>query len=138
MNSKNVCPVCGFEREEECLKCGWIRDDYAEEMKNEVSYENLLTLEQAIECYKAFGRTKSKLKKVQTDFSDKRCPVCGKTEFTHWNSDEICPVCGWTNDGFSRKYPDEWGGENSVSLTRARENYVKYGNFYGKGYSEEA
>ena len=134
MKNGYLCPVCGSQREDECPKCGWIRDDFAEEMKNEVSYDNLLTLEQAIGCYEQFGRVKSRLKKVKKDYSDTMCPVCGKTKFNHYNSDEICPVCRWTNDGYSRAYPDEWGGENSVSLNRARENYAKYGNFYGKGY----
>jgi hypothetical protein len=57
------------------------------------------------------------------------CNCCGFLTLTDpaLGSYEICPVCLWEDDAVQNEDPDFAGGANSVSLTEARENYVRFG-----------
>ena len=49
------------------------------------------------------------------------CPVCGNKR-----GDSItdkCGHCGWANDPYMEEHPNEDGGENSISLLRAKKAY---------------
>lgn len=48
------------------------------------------------------------------------CPVCGRYEFSGYDSYEICPVCDWQDDSFQEEFPDECGCANNNSLNEAR------------------
>lgn len=48
------------------------------------------------------------------------CPVCGRHEFSGYDSYEICPVCDWQDDSFQEEFPDEGGCANNNSLNEAR------------------
>ena len=45
-----------------------------------------------------------------------KCPVCGKTVFSEYNSYEICEVCGWEDETSSERYPEEESIANGCSL----------------------
>lgn len=53
------------------------------------------------------------------------CPVCGKHNFSEYDSYEYCPECGWQDDGFQESEPDFEGGANDMSLLQAKEAYKK-------------
>lgn len=54
-----------------------------------------------------------------------KCPVCGKYEFENIDDYDVCPFCNWENDDYQRRYPDEDGGANRMSLNQAREAWKK-------------
>ena len=51
------------------------------------------------------------------------CPVCGKQEFSEYDSFEFCHNCGWQDDSIQEEEPDFSGGANDMSLNEAREAY---------------
>lgn len=57
------------------------------------------------------------------------CPCCGALTLEANYDFEICPVCFWEDDGQNDADADEVrGGPNgALSLTVARENYVRIG-----------
>ena len=57
------------------------------------------------------------------------CPCCGHKTLSNNNTlfHEICPVCFWENDPLQNKNPEYSGGANRVCLSKAKENYKKYG-----------
>lgn len=57
------------------------------------------------------------------------CPCCGNKTMSQpdYGSFEICPVCYWEDDSVQFEDPDYFGGANSVSLNKARENYLRIG-----------
>lgn len=57
------------------------------------------------------------------------CPCCGfatLTDSIDW-SYEICPLCFWENDPVQRGDASYIGGDNSISLLQARENFIRFG-----------
>lgn len=67
-----------------------------------------------------------KITQIGTD--ETLCPVCGEHHFEGVGFDEICPVCDWEDDGYQRRYPDEDGCANLISLNEARRRWKKYRN----------
>jgi hypothetical protein len=57
------------------------------------------------------------------------CPCCHFLTLPSRGGDEICPVCFWHDDGQDdHDANDVRGGPNySLSLTKARENFVRLG-----------
>ena len=53
------------------------------------------------------------------------CPVCGKHEFSRYDSMQICPVCNWFDDALMIAEPDYNGGLRKMSLNQAREAYSR-------------
>ena len=53
----------------------------------------------------------------------RKCPVCGKHEFSSWNSYEICPECGWEDDSMQEVTPDDDLGANGMSLNEYKAKY---------------
>ena len=57
------------------------------------------------------------------------CPCCGfltldeEPPGTH----DICPVCFWEDDYVQFLNPTSGGGANNISLSEARQNFVKIG-----------
>ena len=57
--------------------------------------------------------------------SEEACPCCRHmTDPGDW---EICRVCYWENDPSQRRYPDQPGGANRVSLRQGQANFVEFG-----------
>lgn len=56
-----------------------------------------------------------------------KCPCCGYFTLEEEGSYDVCPVCFWEDDTSQTRDPDMAGGANKVSLSDARENYLKYG-----------
>lgn len=58
-----------------------------------------------------------------------RCPCCRFKTLYGRQGFEMCPVCWWEDDGQDDQDADTVrGGPNGfLSLTQARENFVKYG-----------
>jgi hypothetical protein len=56
------------------------------------------------------------------------CPCCGYLVFETLGSDEFCPICGWQDDISQLRFPEEGGGENSVSLIEAQRNFATSGS----------
>ena len=60
---------------------------------------------------------------------NKKCPCCGN--YTIDSDDEIifdiCPVCFWQYDEVAHDKPDTILGANSVTLTEARNTYLRFG-----------
>lgn len=52
------------------------------------------------------------------------CPVCGKYEFTEYDSFDICPFCGWEDDNLQLENPDCEFGPN-IPLNAYKEEYKK-------------
>lgn len=52
-----------------------------------------------------------------------KCPICGKTEFSSWNSYEICPECGWEDYYAQEEFPDDDLGPNYMSLNEYKAKY---------------
>ncbi len=56
------------------------------------------------------------------------CPCCGFASLESVSSNEICEICYWEDDGQDDPEAEEyWGGPNRISLSEARENYLKFG-----------
>lgn len=57
------------------------------------------------------------------------CPCCGYKTFTKETigAHEPCRNCCWEYDPVQHETPDYAGGANEVSLTKAQQNYVRYG-----------
>lgn len=53
------------------------------------------------------------------------CACCGYYKIIEIK--ETCPVCYWEEDFFQEEHLDDSGGPNRVSLTEAKENFIKYG-----------
>ena len=57
-----------------------------------------------------------------------RCPCCGCYTLEEGSGKyDICEVCGWEDDPKQLRDPDLAGGANDVSLSEARENYLRMG-----------
>ncbi len=56
-----------------------------------------------------------------------KCPCCGYYTLGEEGVYDVCPVCFWEDDASQTRDPDMAGGANKVSLSQARENYLKYG-----------
>ena len=58
-----------------------------------------------------------------------KCPCCQYLTLSEEppGTFEICPVCRWEDDNVQYNDPDSEGGANSVSLKKARENYLTFG-----------
>ena len=58
-----------------------------------------------------------------------RCACCGYLTMNSKTpgSYEICPVCYWEDDPVQYDDPNYYGGANIVSLSKARENYIRMG-----------
>lgn len=54
----------------------------------------------------------------------RKCDCCGA--YTLEEPRDICKFCGWEDDPYQRKNPDDTGA-NDVTLTKARENFKRYG-----------
>jgi nucleoside 2-deoxyribosyltransferase len=61
----------------------------------------------------------------------KECPCCQSKTIGELNSNELCIACWWEHEGQNDTNADEvFGGPNgSVSLSKARINFKKYGIF---------
>ena len=60
------------------------------------------------------------MKKFDTNYEKRICPVCGKHELLLF---DICDECGWENDPLQHDKPDYRGGANRMSLNEARAAY---------------
>jgi hypothetical protein len=58
-----------------------------------------------------------------------KCPCCGCLTLDERGGYDICQICYWEDDGQDDHDADEVrGGPNGVlSLTQARQNFVRYG-----------
>ena len=61
----------------------------------------------------------------QISIDKKECACCGNPTLTLGSTNETCPVCGWIDDSFQNKHPNSLKGPNSMTLTKAREEYAK-------------
>lgn len=52
-----------------------------------------------------------------------KCPVCGKFEFSDFDSYEICYICGWEDDDLQLHEPDYGGGANELSLNEYKKQW---------------
>ncbi|MEU4764004.1 CPCC family cysteine-rich protein [Actinosynnema sp. NPDC023794] len=55
------------------------------------------------------------------------CPCCGYLTLRERGGWDICPVCFWEDDGHGDHNADQRSGANRLTLTEARENFVRFG-----------
>jgi hypothetical protein len=57
------------------------------------------------------------------------CPCCGYLTLANEppGTYAICEVCFWEDDGVQFRDPDYTGGANRVSLSEARDSFVRHG-----------
>ena len=58
-----------------------------------------------------------------------RCVCCGNYTMEHQDPlyYDICNVCLWENDPIQNENSEYKGGANKVSLSEARDNFIRYG-----------
>ncbi|MEE9327097.1 MAG: CPCC family cysteine-rich protein [Cocleimonas sp.] len=99
----------------DCILMMWLKD----ELKG-VSNEYLSTTIKKINSYT--GEIEG------TPFPMITCPCCGYKTLDDPTPFAICEVCWWENDGQDSHNADEnKGNPNGLSLTQARNNFVKHG-----------
>jgi hypothetical protein len=57
------------------------------------------------------------------------CPCCGFLTLSEGGGGtfEICPICYWEDDDLQYRDPSYAGGANTISLSEARANFLRYG-----------
>lgn len=57
------------------------------------------------------------------------CPVCGYLTLNERDSFDICIICFWEDDGIDDYEKDFESGPNHMTLTEARNNFIKSKNY---------
>ena len=52
-----------------------------------------------------------------------KCPVCGKYNFSDFDSYDICPECGWEDDWTQEQGPTDEVGSNEMCLNEYKAKY---------------
>lgn len=56
-----------------------------------------------------------------------QCPCCENFTIKGEGDYDICKVCFWEDDPLGLIYPEEALGANTVSLNKAKKNYIEFG-----------
>ena len=75
-----------------------------------------------LDLYYNFIIKKSCFKKLKSGIIN--CSCCGYLSLSSRHNHEICPVCFWQDDFLDE---NEISGANGISISEARENYIKFG-----------
>lgn len=61
---------------------------------------------------------------VASPIRKKKCFCCGEYTIPARTENEVCPVCGWIDDSYQNKHPDDPNGQNGISLSEFRQQYL--------------